>query len=36
MEKIGMTYEGHFREESWSNGKWIDTLYYSVLEQEWA
>ena len=35
LEKIGMTYEGHFREASWSNDKWIDTVYYAVLEQEW-
>jgi RimJ/RimL family protein N-acetyltransferase len=35
MEKIGMEYEGHFRENIFSKGKWHDELYYAILEKDW-
>ncbi|XHH07774.1 MAG: GNAT family N-acetyltransferase [Candidatus Bathyarchaeia archaeon] len=35
MEKIGMKYEGHFRDSVFSKGKWHDELYYAILEKDW-
>lgn len=35
MEKIGMTREGVFREELPWQGKWVNQLYYCILESEY-
>lgn len=35
MQKIGMIYEGHFRENVWVKGNWWDTVVYAILQQEW-
>ncbi len=36
MEKIGMQYEGHLREDwRYRNGTWRDSLLYAILEQDW-
>jgi RimJ/RimL family protein N-acetyltransferase len=35
MEKIGMRQEGHFRQDKWIGGRWHDTLYYAILNEEW-
>ncbi|KGE16834.1 GNAT family N-acetyltransferase [Paenibacillus wynnii] len=31
MQKIGMEYEGHFREHMWHKGKWNDSYQYSII-----
>jgi [ribosomal protein S5]-alanine N-acetyltransferase len=35
MEKLGMQYEGHLRQNHWANGMWWDTLVYGCLHHEW-
>lgn len=36
MEKMGMQYEGHLREDwRYRNGAWRDSLLYAVLHQDW-
>jgi [ribosomal protein S5]-alanine N-acetyltransferase len=35
LEKLGMQLEGRLRENEWFKGRWWDTLYYAILEQEW-
>lgn len=35
MEKLGMKFEGHFRENRFYRERWWDSLYYAVLEEEW-
>jgi RimJ/RimL family protein N-acetyltransferase len=36
MEKMGMQYEGHLREDwRYRNGAWRDSLLYAILEQDW-
>jgi len=35
MEKLGMRWEGHFREHQFVKGTWRDSLLYAVLEHEW-
>jgi RimJ/RimL family protein N-acetyltransferase len=36
MEKIGMRYEGHLREDFRNrDGTWRDSLLYAILEQDW-
>lgn len=35
LEKIGMQLEGRLRENEWFKGRWWDTLYYGILEEEW-
>ena len=34
LEKIGMTPEGHLRQNTLMRGRWRDTLLYSILEDE--
>ena len=34
LTKVGMKYEGHFREHKLVRGKWRDTLIYSILESD--
>jgi RimJ/RimL family protein N-acetyltransferase len=34
MKKIGMTKEGTFREEYLLNGKWVNQLFFSILQSE--
>ncbi|MBW4840581.1 MAG: GNAT family N-acetyltransferase [Paenibacillaceae bacterium] len=34
MLKLGMRYEGHFREHRWHNAKWRDSYQYSILSRE--
>ena len=34
MQKIGMTYEGHLRENVWVKGSWWDTIIYAILQDE--
>ena len=33
LEKTGMQYEGHLRENKWSKGRWHDSLIYAILEE---
>jgi RimJ/RimL family protein N-acetyltransferase len=35
MEKIGMQYEGHLRENVQCKGAWRDSFLYAVLDREW-
>lgn len=35
LEKIGMQYEGRFREHKWVKGKWRNSLFYAILDHEW-
>jgi RimJ/RimL family protein N-acetyltransferase len=35
MEKIGMQYEGHLRENMQCKGAWRDSLLYAILDREW-
>lgn len=36
MEKVGMRYEGHLREDwRYRDGTWRDSLLYAILEQDW-
>ncbi len=35
LEKIGMQYEGHLRENVYFKGAWHDELLYAILEKEW-
>jgi RimJ/RimL family protein N-acetyltransferase len=35
LDKIGLTYEGHFRENVYCKGEWHDELFYAILEKEW-
>ncbi|WP_068786164.1 GNAT family N-acetyltransferase [Paenibacillus phocaensis] len=34
MQKLGMQYEGHFREHRWHKGRWRDSYQYSILSRE--
>lgn len=36
LEKIGMQYEGCFRENRLCKGNWRNTNIYAILEQEWS
>lgn len=36
MEKIGMRYEGTFRQKRWIKGKWWDIAHYAILDFEHA
>ena len=35
LERLGMTREGHLRENLLDHGRWRDSVVYSVLEHEW-
>ena len=35
LQKIGMRWEGHLRENERMRGRWWDTLLYAILEHEW-
>jgi ribosomal-protein-alanine N-acetyltransferase len=35
LEKAGMRREGHFREDTWQEGKWRDSFLYAILADEW-
>ncbi len=35
LEKLGMQLEGRLRDHEWIDGRWWDTLMYSILVQEW-
>jgi RimJ/RimL family protein N-acetyltransferase len=37
MEKIGMRREGHSIENyRYPDGEWADTLFFAILQREWA
>jgi [ribosomal protein S5]-alanine N-acetyltransferase len=36
LEKVGMTLEGHLREDFLVRGEWRDTMIYGILQREWA
>jgi len=36
LEKIGMTREGHLRENMWCKDRWRDSYLYSILEREFV
>lgn len=36
LEKLGMTREGHLREDKFIRGHWRDSYVYAILEHEWA
>jgi RimJ/RimL family protein N-acetyltransferase len=35
MEKLGMDYEGTFRHEVFKEDKFIDTIFFSILREDW-
>lgn len=35
MEKVGMVREGTFREEFYWQGRWVNQLFYSLLDSEY-
>lgn len=35
MEKIGMEYEGKFRNEILKENKFIDIIYYAIIKEDW-
>jgi len=35
-QRLGMTFEGRIRDHVHTNGRWRDSLLYSVLADEWA
>ncbi|MDR2720009.1 MAG: GNAT family N-acetyltransferase [Nitrososphaerota archaeon] len=35
MEKVGMRYEGHFKEKTWYKCEWHDEVIYAILKKEW-
>lgn len=35
MERLGMRREGVLREAELREGRWVDTLYYGILADEW-
>lgn len=35
MRKAGMTYEGTLRKSKFGKGRFIDTVYYAILREEW-
>jgi [ribosomal protein S5]-alanine N-acetyltransferase len=35
MRKLGMTLEGHLRQNWWLKGEWCDSHIYGLLEDEW-
>jgi len=34
FEKLGFSLDGRFRESHWAEGKWSDSLFYSVLSSD--
>lgn len=34
-ERLGMTHEGHTRQDYWAHGEWADTTIYGILRAEW-
>ena len=36
LETLKFNYDGTLRETHWTNGKWVDSLYYSILENEYG
>jgi ribosomal-protein-alanine N-acetyltransferase len=35
LERLGMREEGQLREATFSDGEWLDDLYYGILAHEW-
>jgi RimJ/RimL family protein N-acetyltransferase len=35
MERLGMRREGHFIQNVWFKGRWVDEYQYAVLQSEW-
>ena len=35
LEKLGMKWEGRFRENKYFKDRWWDSLYYAILADEW-
>lgn len=35
LEKLGLTREGHLRENEYFKGRWRDTWLYGILEEDW-
>lgn len=35
LERIGMRREGHFLQDFWHKGSWVDEYLYALLESEW-
>jgi len=35
LEKIGMRQEGHLRDKEFFNERWLDSLLFAILEDEW-
>jgi RimJ/RimL family protein N-acetyltransferase len=36
VTKLGFAYEGHLRDHVFTNGRWRNSMLYSVLASEWA
>lgn len=35
LEKFDFHFDGQLRETHWTSGKWVNSLYYSILDNEW-
>lgn len=33
---LGFTKEGHFKETHWTNGKWVDSIYFAKINKKWV
>jgi ribosomal-protein-alanine N-acetyltransferase len=36
LEKLGMRHEAHLVENVWIKNEWCDSLYFAMLDREWA
>lgn len=36
FERLGFSRDGVHREAHWSEGRWWSSIYYSILDREWA
>src|SRR5216684_926838 len=35
LERLGLRREGHFLQNVWFKGKWVDEYLYAILKEEW-
>jgi RimJ/RimL family protein N-acetyltransferase len=35
LERLGLRREGHFIQNVWFKGKWVDEYLYAILQEEW-
>ena len=36
FETLGFTLDGRHRESHWTEGRWVDSLFYGLLDKEWV